>query len=115
MLGGSRPFEHIVTAKKQTSDAFSLVYLSPTSVAHEAGPVGDDVTQSMLADIQKTAQTYNSKRGIRGVLLYAAGHFTQWLAGIEATVRPLRARIETDPRREEVQVIYVGMGPAQLS
>ncbi len=98
-------------AKKETPTAFSLIYVSKQTArdTHEAA------TRGMLVSIQKTAQAHNSQKSIRGVLLFAAGHFMQWLEGAEASVRALMARIATDPRHEDIQVIYTGTGPAQLS
>ncbi len=104
-------------ANPQAPDVFSLVYVSRAAPheAHAAAAGQDAATQSLLERIQKTAQANNSQQNIRGVLLYAAGHFMQWLEGTEASVRTLMARIATDPRHQDIQVIYTGNGPAQLS
>ena len=92
--------------------AFSLVYISDISPALQA----DAETQRIaLQDIGNAARKHNPVAGVRGVLLYAAGFFIQWLEGDEAAVTDLMQRIVKDPRHTHVQVVFAGDSPQMLT
>lgn len=76
--------------------SFSLAYQST------ATPL---LTADALLDILVTARRFNAEARISGLLLVGNGRILQFLEGPEATVRDLYARIERDPRHEDVVVL----------
>lgn len=60
---------------------------------------------SELAELLQAARSTNERLGMTGMLLYAEGSFFQVLEGPAAAVDALFARIESDPRHEQVTLI----------
>ncbi len=82
-----------------SSSLFSLVYQStPTAL----------LTDEALRNVLATARYFNSHHRISGLLLYAHGQLMQLLEGEQAPIRALYARIERDPRHENVELIAAG-------
>jgi hypothetical protein len=76
---------------------FELIYVS----------LANDILRSRAErqNLRIHAQIQNKRREISGVMLYSNGVIVQVLQGDEATVRTCFARIETDNRHRDVQVL----------
>ena len=78
---------------------FQLMYRSRNRLAEEQR--GDE-----LADLFARARSNNQRRDITGALLISDQWFVQLLEGDEALVRSLFDTITTDPRHEDVEVLF---------
>jgi hypothetical protein len=76
---------------------YRLLYMSKS--------VGD-LSEVDLARILESARRHNPERGITGVLLFHRGMFLQVLEGGRDDIQALVRTIESDPRNEELDVIY---------
>lgn len=74
---------------------FQLIYESQASRAFTAAEVEALLTASRAS---------NARVGITGILLYRHGTFTQVLEGNEAAVRALVAKIQRDPRHQNLSI-----------
>lgn len=61
-----------------------------------------------LVALLAKSQSNNSKVGVTGLLLHKAGQFMQLLEGPEAAVRKTLARIEVDPRHNNLVTLLEG-------
>ena len=68
-------------------------------------------TEAQLQELLAQSGAYNARHQITGLLLYSDGRFVQALEGAEADVRALYARIQRDPRHEQVVTVSAGPGP----
>ena len=91
---------------------FSLVYVSEINPALQANA---ETQREALTVIENTSRKNNPALGVRGVLIYVAGYFIQWLEGQESAVRGLMNRIGKDSRHTHCQVVYEGNGPKKLN
>lgn len=64
-----------------------------------------------LTELLEQARTNNQDVGITGLLCYEGGHFVQLMEGPPAVLGQLFARIERDPRHQQVRVLGAGLGP----
>lgn len=80
-------------------DLYRVMYLSRAT---------RPMTEGELSDLLAGARLRNEARGISGMLLYDAGHFAQVLEGPTEQVAALMARIEEDPRHDDVVVLSAG-------
>ena len=80
---------------------FRLLYRS-----HDLIPETD--RRREFGTIFTTARSTNKKLGITGALLLTDDTFVQVLEGEESAVRGLLARIEADPRHDDVVVLEAG-------
>lgn len=75
-----------------------LLYIS--DAVGEMGP-------EQLEAIRTVSRHNNAAEGITGVLFYSAGHFVQLLEGDTAAIHALFEKIATDPRHENVKLLYL--------
>lgn len=87
------------TPETASQPVFQLMYRSRILVAAEDR--GDE-----LADLFTRARSNNQRRDITGALLVSGQWFVQVLEGDEAVVRSLFATIQTDPRHEDVELLF---------
>lgn len=80
----------------------SLISLTYVSFASHS------MTDDELKAILETARNFNGKNDISGMLLFRDDFFIQVLEGNLAVVEPLFAKIEKDPRHQNVLVIEKG-------
>ena len=76
---------------------FSLVYSSTTD---------HDWSQDELVAVLEWSRGWNAVHGVTGLLLYRDCAFMQLLEGDEPTVRSLFARISTDRRHQDVDLMW---------
>lgn len=100
-------------ASPQKAQAFSLVYISRATT--EFSPADEDRHKKALTSIAVPAEAKNRRLHVRGILLFAAGYFIQWLEGAEDVVRTLMVSIAADPRHTDLDIIYSGNGPSMLT
>jgi hypothetical protein len=81
---------------------YQVLYHSCTRAAPS-----DDQLQELL----RQSRAYNAQHGITGLLLYSDGHYVQVLEGPQSAVQALYARIQQDPRHEQVVTVSAGPGP----
>ncbi len=74
----------------------------------------DDGRRVELGNIFSVARSRNKASDVTGALLVTDGWFVQTLEGDETTVRDLFARIETDPRHDEVRLIEAHYVPDRV-
>ncbi|MGB0127101.1 MAG: BLUF domain-containing protein [Rhodocyclaceae bacterium] len=67
--------------------------------------VAEELDDAALAQILDVSVRNNSRLGITGLLVFAAGTFMQVLEGEDAQIDGLLARIHTDPRHRGVDVL----------
>jgi hypothetical protein len=79
-----------------TSELIQCIYASAASRDFEA---------SALAGLLEVARDANAGLGLTGMLLFADGSFFQVLEGPADVVDALYARIERDPRHEQVTLV----------
>lgn len=79
-------------------DLVRLTYASSTS-SSRAEVQGD------LIDILHSAQFYNAKHQIHGVLFYGNGYFFQCLEGQRKQVLKLYDKISSDPRHKDICIL----------
>ena len=89
------------TAPEVPEAVFRLIYLSRSRIPQ-------DRQRTALGEVFSQARSNNKHRDITGALLVSGACFVQTLEGDEATVRRLFARIETDPRHQDVAVLEAG-------
>lgn len=58
-----------------------------------------------LDELLEQARRFNDENAISGILLYREGRFIQVLEGPDDQVHDLMARIEADPRHEQVRIL----------
>lgn len=78
---------------------YNLVYCSRATAG---------VDDAAVARIIESARRHNPVYGITGLLVFGSGIFFQWLEGPRDNVRQLMARLEKDPRHENVVTISEG-------
>jgi hypothetical protein len=81
-----------------TGTTFRLMYRSHDRVPPEA-------RADELSDLFVRARSNNQRRNITGALLVTGRWFVQVLEGEEEQVRSLYARIGTDPRHDEIELL----------
>ncbi|RPD44153.1 BLUF domain-containing protein [Hymenobacter sediminis] len=64
-----------------------------------------------LLQLLEQARAYNARHQLTGLLLYSHGRYVQVLEGREADVRTVYARIQRDPRHQQVVTVCQGPGP----
>jgi hypothetical protein len=72
-------------------------------VSRAVGPQTTTVTAAILA----TAQAFNRRSGISGVLCQGQGLYLQVLEGERSAVNALYARIISDPRHKDVEMLHL--------
>ena len=72
-------------------------------VSRAVGPQTTTVTASILS----TAQAFNQRNGITGVLCQGQGLYLQMLEGERSAVHRLYSRIITDPRHSDVEMLHL--------
>ena len=70
-----------------------------------ASAAGRDFETQELSELLEVARENNAKLGLTGMLLYAEGSFFQALEGQADVVDALYAKIERDPRHNQVTLI----------
>lgn len=78
---------------------YNLVYCSRATAG---------VDDTAVARIIESARRHNPVYGITGLLVFGSGIFFQWLEGPRDNVQQLMARLEKDPRHENVVTISEG-------
>jgi len=78
---------------------YNLVYCSRATAG---------VDDAAVARIIASARRHNPVYGITGLLVFGSGIFFQWLEGSRDNVRQLMARLEKDPRHENVVTLSEG-------
>jgi len=78
---------------------YNLVYCSRATAG---------VDDAAVARIIASARRHNPVYGITGLLVFGSGIFFQWLEGPRDNVRQLMARLEKDPRHENVVTLSEG-------
>jgi hypothetical protein len=68
-------------------------------------------SQDQLQELLRQSWAYNAQHGITGLLLYSDGRYVQVLEGPQSAVQALYARIQRDPRHEQVVTVSAGPGP----
>jgi hypothetical protein len=86
---------------------FRLVYRSRSRLPPEE-------REAAVAEIFTHARAANKRAGITGALLLTDHRFVQTLEGDEAAVRALYARIEQDPRHDEVVLLETAEESARV-
>lgn len=81
-----------------------LVYLSTAT---------HDFNETQLVDLLAKSRANNERDEITGMLLYKDRRFMQVLEGAEKDVRATFARIERDPRHQEIVTLLEGDLPAR--
>ncbi len=61
-----------------------------------------------IAELLQLARTNNAQRDISGLLVFHEGSFIQVLEGAKSAVKDTFAKIGTDPRHRDVQVLWEG-------
>lgn len=79
-----------------SSELVQCIYAS--AARHEFGT-------EALSDLLHVARTNNARLGLTGMLLYAEGSFFQVLEGPVDVVHALYAKIEQDPRHDQMTMI----------
>lgn len=64
-----------------------------------------------IANISKVAREYTQKAGITGLLMFDGERFCEYLEGSLGPMQALLARIRTDVRHTQMQVLYESHGP----
>lgn len=70
-----------------------------------ASAAGHELRAEELAALLETSRVNNARLGLTGMLLYAEGSLFQVLEGQPEVVESLYAKIERDPRHEQVTTI----------
>ena len=70
-----------------------------------ASAASRDFEAEELAELLESARENNAKLGLTGMLLYAEGSFFQVLEGQPDVIDALYAKIERDPRHDQVTLI----------
>jgi hypothetical protein len=68
-------------------------------------------SEADLQHLLQQARNYNEQYQITGLLLYSHGRYVQVLEGAEGDVRAVYARIQQDPRHDQVVTLCQGPGP----
>ena len=89
------------TAPEVPEVVFRLIYRSRSRIPQDRQRIA-------LGEVFSQARSNNKEREITGALLISGNCFVQTLEGNEATVRRLFARIETDPRHQDVALMEAG-------
>lgn len=89
------------------SGTFRLMYRSHDLIPPERRKVE-------MGELFSEARSNNKKLDITGALLLSEDWFVQTLEGEEAAVRALYARIEADPRHDEVALLSAGTVPERV-
>ena len=71
--------------------------------------------EAELPELLERARHYNAEHHITGLLLHSNGYFVQVLEGEETAVRDLFAKIQQDPRHQEVEMVRQGPGPRRFA
>src|SRR5690349_18388873 len=87
------------TSGTASQPVFQLMYRSRILLAAE--DLGHE-----LADLFTRARSNNERRDITGALLVSGQWFVQVLEGDESVIRSLFATIQTDPRHEDVELLF---------
>lgn len=79
----------------------------PSELIHcvYASAATSDFQAAELTQLLQVARENNAKLGLTGMLLYAEGSFFQVLEGPVDVVEALYAKIELDPRHEQVTMV----------
>ena len=85
-------------------DIYTLLYLSVASVR---------LAQNDLTNLLGTCRQYNAAHGLTGLLIYANGHWIEFLEGDQKDVDGLMTQIEQDPRHRDIEVIEKGTASAR--
>ena len=64
-----------------------------------------------IANISKVAREYTQKTGISGLLMFDGERFCEYLEGPVEPMQALLARIRTDVRHTQMQVLYEAHDP----
>ena len=76
-------------------------------IAYTSHYLGDiNEVENVLADIVAAAKVNNPKQGITGVLIFDRDRFIQVIEGEKQQLDDLLSRIKTDPRHDEIEVIF---------
>jgi hypothetical protein len=67
-----------------------------------------DIAEAYLSALCRSAQKYNAKAQITGVLTFHNGAFAQILEGSESALRELLRRMTKDPRHYNLRVLADG-------
>jgi len=86
---------------EQTTGTYRLIYRSHDLIAPEQ-------RKTSLGELFSDARSNNKRLQLSGALLVSDDWFAQTLEGEEATVRALYAKIEQDPRHDQVEVLEAG-------
>lgn len=75
-----------------TADLYGFLYHSQ---------LASDADLSCVADIVKTARSFNKEHGITGILVFDGLRFCQYIEGPQSDLQDLINRIADDPRHEQ--------------
>ena len=95
--GGFRHKEWFLTLSKLPENLWTISYVSRATSP-------DSVTEADLAALCRSAQKYNAKAQITGILTFHKGAFAQILEGPEPALRDLLRRITEDTRHYNLRV-----------
>ena len=78
---------------------YQIIYISAATEPFE---------DEAITELLKLARTNNGKRDISGLLVFHEGSFIQVLEGAKGAVKATFAKICSDPRHRDVQVLWEG-------
>jgi Sensors of blue-light using FAD len=91
----------VATTEPTTGEVFRLIYRSRARIPQ-------DGRRAELGELFSVARSNNKKQQVTGALLLKDDYFVQTLEGEEQVVRALFARIEQDPRHDDVELLETG-------
>ena len=95
--GGFKHKEWFVTLSKLPANLWTISYVSRATSP-------DNMTEANLSALCRSAQKYNAKAQITGILTFHNGAFAQILEGPEPALRDLLKRITEDTRHYNLRV-----------
>ena len=67
-----------------------------------------DITPEIIDDILMSAQRFNKRHGITGILLFSENMFMQFIEGVPHDIDRVYQNICDDPRHRSIQLLYIG-------
>lgn len=98
---GFKHTEWFVTLGKLPANLWTISYVSRATSPN-------DMIEANLSALCRSAQKYNAKAQITGILTFHNGAFAQILEGPEPALRELLSRIREDTRHHKVRVLADG-------
>jgi hypothetical protein len=95
----------LARAVKSRLRPFTATVSEPLCRVVYASTAAKPFSEQQLETHLKSYRERNGKRGITGMLLYKDGNFMQCLEGPKTVVSALLAKIQSDPRHRDVNVL----------